>query len=140
MKPAVLDPYLFLAVEALSDFSFFDDFSCRPQQRHGLLLARQRLFLPSAASWWQASFSDPVDCTTFMCACVDNDGPEIYFQIILITIIRFGSSVWVKRDSRKSFPAVSFFFLLLFVKRLHELATFWGEQKKKKGLTTYSYT
>lgn len=45
-----------------------------------------------------------------MCACVDNDGPEIYFQIILITIIRFGSIVSVKRDSRESLPVVTFLF------------------------------
>lgn len=57
-----------------------------------------------------ASRSDTVDCTPFMCACVDNDGPEIYFQIILITIIRFGSIVSVKRDSRDSLPVVTFLF------------------------------
>lgn len=113
MKPAALDPYLLLAAVASSDFSFLTTFLAALQS-HGLLLAcraplHHLLHLGGRLS---RSHSGPVDCTAFTCARVDNDGPEIYFQIILITIIRFGSSVWVKRDSSKSFPAVTFFLLL----------------------------
>lgn len=57
----------------------------------------------------------------------------IYFQITLMTIIRFGSSVWIKRESSKSFPVVTLFFLSLWNACMN------SPHSEKKKPTTYSH-